>query len=172
MTINRKVAVPERRTGQALELFEKGVRALGKREYEKAREHLEALIANHPDERDVVERARTYRTVCERALDKRPAFKPKGFEELLNHGVVLHNRGEFDEAIKMLRQASEIHPRHEIALYCLAASSARAGDTASALKALRSAIGANVESRAQARRDPDFDVLRDDEEFLNLVYES
>jgi tetratricopeptide (TPR) repeat protein len=173
MSVNKKGGPVDRRASQAVELFEKAVKALGRKEYEKAREHFEAIIASHPEERDVVERARSYRVVCERALGegKRAAYRPKGFDELLNYGVFLHNRGEYEEALKSLRQAADIHPKNENVLYCLAATSARAGDTDSALRALRSAISVSPETRAQARRDSDFDVLREDDEFNALVYE-
>jgi Tfp pilus assembly protein PilF len=173
MSTPKKPAGSDRRASQAVELFEKAVKALGRKEYDKARDHFDAIVANHPDERDVVERARSYRMVCERALaeGKRAPYRPKGFDELLNYGVFLHNRGEFEEALKSLRQAAEIHPKNENVLYCLAATAARAGDTDSALKALRGAISASPETRGQARRDPDFDVLREDDEFNALVYE-
>ena len=172
-TPRKSVGAVDRRASQAVELFEKAVKSLGRKEYDKAREQFEAIINGHADERDVVERARAYRAVCDRALSesKRAAYKPKGFDELLNYGVYLHNRGEFEEALKSLRQAAEIHPKNENVLYCLAATSARAGDTESALKALRGAISASPETRGQARRDPDFDVLREDDEFNALVYE-
>ena len=172
-TPRKSAGAVDRRTSQAVELFEKAVKSLGRKEYDKAREQFEAIINGHADERDVVERARAYRAVCDRALSesKRAAYKPKGFDELLNYGVYLHNRGEFEEALKSLRQAAEIHPKNENVLYCLAATSARAGDTESALKALRGAISASPETRGQARRDPDFDVLREDDEFNALVYE-
>ena len=61
-------------------------------------------------------------------------------------------------------------PLLEHVLYCLAATAARAGDTASALKALRSAIAASPANRAQARSDSDFDPIREDEEFIEIVY--
>ena len=124
------------------------------------------------DERELLERARSYRALCERAIaeSKRTAFRPKGFEDLLNHGVYLHNRGEYEEALKALRQAAEIHPKNEHVLYCLAATAARAGDTATAVKALRSAVAASPANRAQARSDSDFDPIREDEEFIEIVY--
>jgi tetratricopeptide (TPR) repeat protein len=167
-----KKAAPVARGGNhhALDAFEKAMKALGRREYEKAKTGFEGLIEGHPEERDIVERARAYRMLCERALERRPAYRPKGFEDLLNHGVFLHNRGEFEDALKVLRQAAEIHPRNEHVLYCLAATTARAGDRAAALKALRSAISASPASRTQARSDTDFDALRDDAEFAALVH--
>lgn len=165
----KKTAAAERRLSHALEIFEKGMKALGKREYERARELFDELIRSHGEERDLAERALAYRTLCERALDKRPAFRPKSFEELLNYGVFLHNKGEFQEALKYLHQAAEIHPKNEHALYCIAAASARAGDTPAATKALRSAILANPACRTQARSDSDFDPVREDEEFATLL---
>jgi tetratricopeptide (TPR) repeat protein len=168
----KKPSPIERRTNPALEAFEKALKALGKKEFEKAREQFSGLLANYPEERELLERARTYVAVCDRALleSRRTSFRPKSFEDLLAYGVYLHNRGEFDEALKALRQAIEIHPKNEHALYCLAATAARAGDAAQAMKALRSAIAASPSSRAQARGDSDFDALRDDEEFIDLVY--
>ncbi len=166
----KKSQATDRRSAQAIEAFERAVKALGKKDYERARDLLDALIEAHPEERDIVERARAYRALCERALDKKPPFKPKTFEDLLNYGVYLHNRGEFQDALKYLTQAAEIHPKNEHVLYCVAAAAARSGETALALKSLRSAIGANSASRAQARSDSDFDPIREDEEFVALVH--
>jgi Tfp pilus assembly protein PilF len=165
----KKAAVSDRRSAQAVELFEKAMRALGKRDYERAKEHLDALISAHADERDVAERARLYLGVCRRAIEKRPAFKPKTFDELLNYGVFLHNRGEFDEALKILGQAADQQPKNEHVLYCIAASAAQSGDVTSALRSLRSAIAANPASRAQARADADFDPIRENEEFVEIL---
>ena len=173
MTANTRKPVAERRTSQAVEQFEKAIKALGKKEFDKARELFEAVVTGFPEEREVVERARSYQVLCDRALteSKRAAYKPKAFDELLAYGVFLHNRGEYEEALRSLRQAADLQPKNENALYCLAATSARAGDNESALKALRSAISASAETRAQARRDSDFDGLREDDEFNALVYE-
>ena len=166
----KKVAVVvDRRHGQALDMYEKAVKALGRKDFERAATLLDDLIESHADERDLVERARSYRAFCERALGKRPP-RPKSFEDLLNHGVYLHNRGEFLEALKVLHQAAEIHPRNEHVLYCLAAASARSGDPAAAIKALKSAIAVSPANRAQARSDSDFDAIREQAEFLALVH--
>jgi tetratricopeptide (TPR) repeat protein len=170
--MSNKKTVVERRPNAALEAFEKALRTLGKKDFERAGELFQELIDSFPDERDLLERARAYRAVCERSLaeSKRSPFKPKTFDEMVQYGVFLHNRGEFEEALKHLRQAVELHPKSEHALYCLAATAARAGDTPSALKALRSAIAIGPSNRAQARSDADFDPIRDDEGFVEIVY--
>lgn len=159
--------VGDRRYQQGMERFEKAVKAFGRKDFDRAGELLDSLIEDHEDHLDLVERARAYRAMCERAKD-RPA-RPRGFEELLNYGVVLHNRGEYPAAVRYLRQALEKHPRNEHALYCLAAAQSRAGDVDGALKALRSAIHANPASRTQARQDADFLPLRGEDEFQALV---
>jgi tetratricopeptide (TPR) repeat protein len=158
--------VVDKRYQQALETFERAVKALGRKDFDRSRELLDGLIEDYPDQQELVERARAYKAVCDRA--RRPA-RPKTFEELLNYGVVLHNRGDFQHAVKYLQQALDIHPRNEGALYCLAAAQSRAGDTPAALKALKSAIHANPASRAQARRDADFEPLREAAAFQALV---
>jgi TolA-binding protein len=171
---SRKAAAsaPERRPGEAIESFEKAMKALGKRDFEKARDGFSALIERFPQESELLERARAYKTLCDRQLEKRPAFRPRNFDDLLGQGVYLHNRGEYEEAVRLFRQAVEQQPKNEHALYCLAASSARFGDTASALQALRSAIEASPAARAQARSDSDFDELRQAQEFQSLLQKS
>jgi tetratricopeptide (TPR) repeat protein len=159
--------VGDRRYQQAMDRFEKAVKAFGRKDFDRAGELLDSLIEDHEDQLDLVERARAYRAMCERATG-RPA-RPRSFEELLNYGVVLHNRGEFAGAVRYLRQALEKHPRNEHALYCLAAAQSRAGDLEAALKALRSAIHANPSSRTQARQDADFLPLRGEDEFQALI---
>jgi tetratricopeptide (TPR) repeat protein len=172
MSGKKATADIDRRPAQALEAYEKALRALGKKEHERARDLFDALLESYPEERDLLERARSYRAFCERTLSaaRSPAFRPRTFEEVMSQGVFLHNRGDFPEALKLFRQAAEMHPRDEHAQYCLAAAAARAGDAASAVKALRSAMTVSPETRAQARRDPDFDAIREDESFRALLH--
>ena len=158
--------VGDRHYQHALDLFERAVKALGRKDFVRARDLLDELVESHADQKELVERARAYRAMCDRG--RRPA-RPRTFEELLNYGVVLHNRGDFAQAVRYFQQALEIHPRNEGALYCLAAAHARAGDAPAALKALKSAIHANPASRSQARRDDDFGPLRGAAEFQALV---
>jgi tetratricopeptide (TPR) repeat protein len=165
----RKGGAEPRRSGQALELFEKAVRALGKKDFERAQTHFSALLEQHRDQPDLVERARVYLLVCERELRPGGAFKPKSLEELLTHGVFLHNAESYADAVKCFRRAAEQAPKSEHAHYCLAASLARTGDVDGAIRALREAITISSEVRAQARHDADFDGIREEAEFEALI---
>jgi tetratricopeptide (TPR) repeat protein len=161
-----RTPIQDRLYRQAVDLFTKGVKALGRKDFDRARGLFDELLAEHAEQKDLVERARTYRAMCIRT--RRPG-RPKTFEELLNFGVILHNRGEFAQAVKLFQQALGVQPRSESALYCLAAAQARAGDPAGALQTLRSAISANPATRAMARKDDDFEPLRGALEFRTLV---
>jgi tetratricopeptide (TPR) repeat protein len=163
----KKAPVLDPRATKAVDLFEKAFKVLNKKDFSRARDLLDDLIEGFPDQREVVERAKSYRALCERSLGR--VARPKTFEDLLHHGVYHHNRGEYAEALRYLNQAAEIHPRNEHVLYCVAASAARLGEIATALKALKSAIAASPANRAQARSDPDFESLRETAEFRNLL---
>ncbi len=166
------VPAPTPRPSPALDAFERAMKALGKRDFDRARQLFDALIGAHPGEAELVERARAYRLLCARELERgrKTAFRPHGFDDLLNHGIYLHNRGEYAEALGFFRKATELRPDSEHALYCTAASSARAGDTEGALSALRAAIALNPVLRSQARGDSDFETLRGHEAFAALVH--
>jgi tetratricopeptide (TPR) repeat protein len=165
----RGAAVVERRPSPAVDLFEKALKALNRKDFERARDLFDQLTESFPDEREVIERARAYKAICDRSLGRRSA-RPKTFEDLLKYGIYHHNRGEYQEALKFLNQAAEIHPRNEHVLYCVAAAAARSGDTGIALKSLKSAINASPANRAQARTDSDFDDLRTHPDFVALVH--
>ena len=100
--------IVDRRYQQALDVFERAVKALGRKDFDRSRDLLDGLIDGFADQQELVERAKTYRTVCERT---RPA-RPKTFEELLNYGVVLHNRGDF-AARRQVPAPGARHPPQE-----------------------------------------------------------
>jgi len=170
MATKKSAAGVDKRFAQAVEAFEKAVKALGKRDYEKARGLFDQLIESYPDERDLLDRARSYREVCRAALDAKPAARPKSFDGLLSNAVLAHNRGEYDAALELLDQALGLEPSSDDALYCVAATAAQAGHSERALDALGKAIEIEPGNRAQARSDTDFDGLRENEAFIDLVY--
>ena len=136
MSAKKPAPAVDRRSQQAIETFEKAMKALGKHDYERAREHFDALIAGFPEERDLLERARSYRAVCERALRASvPPSSPRPSTSCSTTACTSTTGASSRRRSKFLRQAAEMHPSNEHVLYCLAATSARAGDTATALQA-------------------------------------
>ena len=168
--MNRKTksAGHHKRFQQASTLFTKAMKLLHKGEFQKAGQQFTEILESFPEQTDILDRARSYSQLCAREA-RRSTPRPKEFDDLLHYGVYLHNEGDFKGAMKALTQAAAIHPRNEHVLYCLAATQAQTGDTAAAMKALKSAISANEESKAQARLDPDFEPLREEAEFDELT---
>ncbi len=73
-------APPPRRPAfyEALAVYETGVRALQRHDFEAAANSLRSVIQGYPGERELVERARLYLQVCERETARRPSGPTDG----------------------------------------------------------------------------------------------
>ena len=96
------------------------------------------------------------------------AYQPDGWEiwAPLNP---LYEAGEYAEAADRGRELVEAHPEYAGVLYNLACCESLAGRPADAIKHLRLAIDRAERSRAHAKGDSDFDPIRDEPEFKELV---
>lgn len=94
---------------------------------------------------------------------------PRNPDALYNQGVFQFNRGNTAEAIELFEKALKVEPRADHVFYSLAAAYARLNDTAKAMDALRRSIGIRPVHRSHARRDLDFVVLRNNEDFQQLT---
>jgi len=106
---------------------------------------------------------------CDRAIEL------GGNEPLLlvNKGIVLSRAGEYSQAMKLFDRVIREHPENEEGYYGKACCYARQGDTERAIAALQKAI--QIAPRLccrEARWNPDFDSLRNDQQFISLVGES
>lgn len=164
----RSTGEQERYT-KALGAFERAAKLLQKRDIKKAHEQLSSFLSSFPEEKEMGERARTYLTFCERQLATKTI--PRQFEELVTQGVFLHNRGEYDEAIKYLAKAVEMDPENDHAHYCLAAAYARVGDSRGASRHLKRAITSDPYNRVLAKTDGDFQTMRSDPSLADLLKE-
>ena len=86
-----------------------------------------------------------------------------------NRGVALADLGRYEEAIADYDKAIEINPDLGEAWYGKAASYALQNDIDSALKNLEKAFSLNSELREYAKTDPDFDAIRGDQRFKDLI---
>jgi tetratricopeptide (TPR) repeat protein len=157
-----------RATAAALALLEKGIKLIYQRDLRKARAELKSLIETHPEESEIVARARSYIQICNReeAAHKKPAITN---DQLYTLGVMEHNRGNYDEAISHFHQSLEKHPKADYILYSLAASLAMKGSALEAIQSLRKAIALSEDNRIYAKNDADFASLQRNKEFADLV---
>ena len=96
------------------------------------------------------------------------AYEPLGWElwAPLNR---FYEAGEYAEAADRGRELVEAHPEYVGLLYNLACCESLAGRTADAVEHLREAIERSPRSRSLAAEDSDFDPIRDEPAFKELV---
>lgn len=145
----------------ALEHFHRGA-------YGDALEALRSLDAISAEEPELAGRARVYAALCERKL-RGGGHEPRTAEERYQLGVARANEGRLDEALRLLEQAIREDPRHPGYLYARASVRALQGNAEAAAADLRKAIELEPRLRYQAANDPDFQPVRDDPRFVDVI---
>lgn len=154
---------------KALKEFERGVGLLQKQSYSEALERFQTIVGGYPQEKELADRAHVYLKICKSMLDRKEP-EPRRQEDLFYHGVIRANEADYDEAVRLLEKALQASPKDEKVHYVLASTLALKGDRREALDHLKEAIELNATNRIYARNDPDFEPLRDDENFQNLIH--
>ncbi|CUT05214.1 TPR end-of-group domain-containing protein, partial [Candidatus Kryptonium thompsonii] len=86
-----------------------------------------------------------------------------------NKGAILGELGKYKEALEAINKAIELKPDYPDAWYNKACIYSLKGDRGNALKHLSKAIELNPEYKELAKKDEDFKILWDDEEFKNIT---
>ena len=81
----------------------------------------------------------------------------------------LYAEGKYEEAADRGQEVIEAHPQYGAPLYNLACCESLAGRTDDAIEHLRRAIAVSDRTREYARGDSDFDPIREDPRFVELV---
>ena len=161
---------PQRRSTyfEAVALYERGLEALQRHDYQRAADILESVLRQFPEEKELHERVRLYLNVCQRqATPRGPA--PQTIDERLYAATLSINGGQYDAAIAHLRLVRDEDPDNDHAIYMLAVAHAQRDEHAEAVAHLERAIALNPENRALARNDPDLEPLHDDEAFRATI---
>jgi tetratricopeptide (TPR) repeat protein len=147
--------------------YEKGTTALQKKKFEEAEKHFRALLDGFGDEKELADRARLYLAVCQRRT-KAPARPAAEGEDVYYAALVEKNRKNFQAAIEQLKKPSRMNSDGRVP-YLMACCYAQLNEVDSALESLERAIAEDEGSRALARRDPDFEPLRESAGFQKLT---
>jgi tetratricopeptide (TPR) repeat protein len=153
---------------EALAIYETGVRALQRHDFQTGADNFRNVIQRYPEERELVERARLYLQVCERETARRPPA-PENPSDSVFAATVALNAGDAEGAVAHLGRALERTPESDHAHYIMAVALTEKGDATSALRHLRQAITLNPDNRPNALRDPDLQSLRELSAFRDLV---
>jgi tetratricopeptide (TPR) repeat protein len=159
-------ATPQRRSTyfEAVALYERGLEALQRHDYQAAMDALESVLRQYPEEKELHERVRLYLNICQRQAEQRKNA-PQSVDERLYAATLAINGGQYDQAIAHLRLVRDEDPDNDHALYMLAVAHAQRDEHAEAVAHLERAIALNPENRSLARTDPDLEPLHDDETF-------
>ena len=164
----RMMPAPVAPDAGALTLFQQAMESLQRKQFGPAAEGFRALLSRFPGERALVDRSRVYLDLAQREMTRQVA-NPRTIEERVTAATAALNNDQDAEAERLVRSVLNDDPRHDLALYLMAAIEARRGDADAALTFLARAIGVSPEVRAQARHDSDFQTLRSLEPFQELV---
>ena len=96
------------------------------------------------------------------------AYEPHGYEVWAPLRP-LYEAGEYAEVADRGRQVIEEHPEYTFVIYNVACCESLAGRTEDAIEHLRLAIDGSEQFRAYARGDTDFDPIREEPAFKELV---
>ncbi len=152
----------------ARKLFEKGMEHLHRREMPAAAACFSELLELQPDERELVDRARTFLAVARngKSAKEKPLRDPA---EIYHAAVFEKNRGNCATAIELVRGAhGHADPAGRLASLA-ACCYALPGRPAEALESLKAAIAASDQNRIQARLEADLAPLRSQPRFEALV---
>jgi len=144
---------------QAVAIYERGVQALQRHDFDGAAGHFRNVIEGFPNERELLERARLYLRVCERETERRQP-PPKSPAEHVYAATVALNSGDPNGALDHLHRALNEDPESDHAHYIMAVALGTRGRHDQAIEHLRRAIALNPENRSLAKQDPDLEALR------------
>ena len=104
---------------EAVAIYERGVQALQRHDYEGAAGFFRTILDRYPDERELLERARLYLRVCERETARQPTG-PKTPAERVYAATVALNSGDHTGALDHLQRALGEDPESDHAHYIMA----------------------------------------------------
>jgi tetratricopeptide (TPR) repeat protein len=161
---------PPRKPGyyEAIAIYEAGVRALQRHDFEKAADQFRQIIQRYPDERELHERSVLYLRVCERETARRPT-SPQTPQERVYAATMALNAGDAITARDHLQRALTDAPDSDHAHYIMAVTLASQGQSTKALDHLKRSIELNPDNRALARQDPDLEDVRDLDGFRDVL---
>ena len=153
---------------RAIKLYEKGLKALQRRNFQTAKTAFQQLLDQYPEEKELHDRAKLYLNVCAREAGPK-AKPPKTTAERLLAATVALNRHDVDEALSLLRKAAKTYPDDDHVHYMLAVTHALREDAEAAATHLNKAIELNPDNQLQAKQEPDFDRIRESKPFLEAI---
>lgn len=144
------------------------VQQMQRGEYDAARAQFEKIGAAIPDEPALAERCRTYVRICSQRSAAPTALGTDVDSRYLT-AIIKSNRGETDSAIADLGELIRNDPFAAHLVYARACAYALKGNAEAAIGDLRQAIVLDPLSRFHAVNDPDFENIREEPGFIDII---
>lgn len=151
-----------------LAAYTAGIECLRRGDYRQAAEQFEVVKNDAHNEPEMADRAATYARICERKLAP-PPDSPKDVEDMYREAVFLLNGREIDAALQVLNRALVDNPTSVDLLYVRACTWAQKGASEKAVGDLRQAMAVDPKVRFQAANDPDFERIREEPSFIDII---
>jgi tetratricopeptide (TPR) repeat protein len=153
---------------QAVTEFGLAVQQMQRGEYDGARVQFERIGATIPDEPALAERCRTYVRICEQRSTPVAAPGTDADSRYLT-AIMKSNKGDSDAAIAELSDLMRNDPSAVHHVYARACAYALKGNAEAAIGDLRQAITLDPSSRFHAVNDPDFEQIREEPSFIDII---
>lgn len=148
--------------------YTQAVKALNRRDYERAGELFKAFLEKHASEREFADRVRIYLKVCQKQK-KVEKIQLKTFNDYYQYSVHKINEGDYEEALKLLGKAREMKPKEGKILYLTADAYCLMGETEKCLENLKKAIQMDDFFRTLAQNERDFEPIWEDKKFILIT---
>src|SRR5438876_447999 len=166
-TTAKKPMSEDPRFAQAVQNYEAGLRAMQEHKFDKAKSHLQKVIAG--PSKELTDRANVHMNACSQHLE-RSTTQFNTSEEHYDYAVSLMNVGDYVSAREHPEKLSKQVPQADYVAYGLAALDCLTGHLEDSLRHLDSAIRLNASIRIQAHNDSDSQNLSEDPRFTELLY--
>ncbi len=149
---------------KALTAFDLAMKAFHKGDFVKSEELLNSFIEKFPLEKELIDRAHVYLTIC-LSKKKKEKIQMKTFEDYYEFSILKLNEGEYEEALKLLGKAAEMKPKEGKIPYLMADAYCLMGEIELCLEHLRKAIQIDKFFGTLAQNENDFESLWEDKKF-------
>lgn len=153
---------------ESLVAFQKAVQAFREKDFAQAAKLFQDFIQRYDEEKEFVDRAKIYLTICENRLHP-PQISLENFEDYYHYSVYLINRGDYEEALVYLKKANQQKPKEAKIYYLMANAYCLQGNYDECLKNLKKAIQLDGFFRVLAQNEKDFEPLWEDKKFKLIV---
>lgn len=140
------------------------MKAFHKGDYARASEFLTTFLEKHSTERELVDRAQIYLSICE-ARQTKERIQLKTFDDYYQTSVHRMNRGDYQEALELLEKARQMKPKEGKLFYLMANVCCLMGKKEECLDHLKEAIQMDKFFSILAQNESDFEEIREEKKF-------